>query len=311
MDVLTDLLTRSRARGAAFARTHAHGDWGIAFAPVAGPTLHTVIEGQAAWWATNPDEALTLRPGDVVLVRQQTVQHLAHVAGASCVPIETLAAGSPDRQITLERPGSSATSTFFCGAYMFEGDLSDGLVASLPTTLRLQPAAGSSLRATVDLIARELQRAQPGQQTLLDRLLDIALIEIVREHFTTNRQAAPSWYRASGDAHLGPALRALHADPAHPWTVAALAARASLSRAAFARRFHDELGVAPLTYLTDWRMALAREQLRDSDDGIAAVAQSLGYASEFSFAAAFKRNEGIAPGRWRSRARRSRSHSTA
>src|ERR671937_288325 len=280
MDVLTDLLTRSRARGAAFARTRARGDWGIAFPNVPGPTLHTLLEGQAALWTGDPRDALTLRPGEVVLVRQHT-----------------------DRQLLLERPGSAASAAFFCGAYMFEGDLSEGLLSALPPMLRLQPAAGSSLRATTDLIARELLQDEPGQQTLLDRLLDVALVQILREHFTTNQHTAPSWFRASSDPHLGPALRAIHAEPGHPWTVAELAAHASLSRAAFARRFKHELGVAPLTYLTDWRMALACERLRENEDGIAAIAQSLGYASEFSFAAAFKRHEGIAPGRWRNHAR--------
>lgn len=82
------------------------------------------------------------------------------------------------------------------------------------------------------------------------------------------------------------------------------APRGRLSRSAFARRFTAQLGVAPLAYLTDWRMALARERLRDTDDGLAAIAGSLGYASEFSFAAAFKRRYGTAPGRWRARAHR-------
>lgn len=143
-------------------------------------------------------------------------------------------------------------------------------------------------------------------------MLDVALVQILREHFTTNHHAAPAWARASSDPHLGPALRAIHADPGLPWTVAELAAHASLSRAAFARRFRHELGVAPLAYLTDWRMALARERLRDTNDGISAIAQSLGYASEFSFAAAFKRHEGTAPGRWRNHARATgQSHHSA
>jgi AraC-like DNA-binding protein len=103
----------------------------------------------------------------------------------------------------------------------------------------------------------------------------------------------------------------VHANPGHPWTVGQLAAQASLSRAAFARRFNQQLGVAPMTYLTDWRMALARGQLRDSHDGIASIARSLGYASEFSFAAAFKRHAGIAPGRWRNRARARTQHQPA
>src|SRR2546423_1378214 len=182
MDVLTDLLTRSRARGAAFARARARGDWGIALPAVEGPTLHTVLEGQVVFWTGDPGDAVVLRPGDVMLVSQQTEQHLGHAAGALCAPIDQLAADSPDRQIVLERPGSPAGAAFICGAYMFEGDLSGGLVSSLPTLLGLQPAAGSSLRATTDLIAHELLHDEPGQQTLLDRLLDVALVQILREY---------------------------------------------------------------------------------------------------------------------------------
>jgi len=115
-------------------------------------------------------------------------------------------------------------------------------------------------------------------------------------------QAAPRWFRAMDDPAVGAALRAVHAEPARAWTVADLAAEAASSRATFARRFTALLGVAPLTYVTDWRMALAREQLRDGDAGLAAVARSLGYASEFSFAAAFKRHHGMPPGRWRTAA---------
>jgi AraC-like DNA-binding protein len=271
-----------------------------------------VLEGQVTFWTTDHRDTVALGPGDILLVRQHTEQHLGHAAGAACMPIEELAAGSVDRQIVLERPGSPASAAFFCGAYLFEGDLSAGLLSSLPTTLRLRPAVGGSLRATTDMIAHELLRDEPGQQTLLDRLLDVALVQILREHFTTNQHTAPAWFHASSDPHLGPALHAIHADPGHPWTVAELAARASLSRAAFARRFNHELGVAPLTYLTGWRMALAREALRDTNDGIAAIAQSLGYASEFSFAAAFKRHEGVAPGRWRNHARETgQSHHSA
>src|SRR4029079_19302283 len=108
---------------------------------------------------------------------------------------------------------------------------------------------------------------------------------------------------ASTDPLVNAALEAIHDDPAHRWTVAELAGRASLSRATFARRFHDVLGTTPLGYLTDWRMSLAREQLRDSEDGLAAIAAAVGYASAFSFAAAFKRAHGTAPGQWRSSAR--------
>ena len=231
--------------------------------------------------------------------------HLASTPGAGWVPHEQLfgAGEGPGRRITVGDPEDPAAAAFFCGAYRFEGDLCHGLLAALPDTFKLRPASGSTLRATMDLLASELLRDEPGQQALLDRLLDVALVQILREYFTTHEQIAPGWFRASTDPAIAAALEAVHADPAHQWTVAELADHAALSRSAFARRFAERLGTAPLAYLTEWRMALARERLRDTDANLAAIAHLLGYASEFSFAAAFKRHTGVAPGRWRERAR--------
>jgi len=194
-------------------------------------------------------------------------------------------------------------TTFFCGAYRFEGDLCAGLLAGLPPLTVVRPRAGSSLRATLDVLGGELLQTGPGQQALLDSLLDVVLVQALREQLAADVDAAPGWFRGMADPAVGAALRAIHADPQREWTVASLAAEASLSRATFARRFTQLLGLAPLAYVTDWRMALAREQLRAGDASLAAVARSLGYASEFSFAAAFKRHHGVAPGRWRAGAR--------
>lgn len=304
VDVLTDLLERSRARGAAFAYSTAWGDWGVAMPKVPGLAVHTVVDGEAHLWTDDPERAMRLLPGDMVLV-QGTLEHRMGAArGVDCVPLaEVLENGrvrGSSRRFTMgEGGGAPPAAVFFCGAYMFEGDLCESLLRALPERLRLRPASGSALRATMELLGRELQRDAPGQQTLLDRLLDVALVQALREHFAAEGSAAPAWVRALADPPIGAALGALHADPARTWTVADLAAEANLSRAAFARRFGALLGMAPLAYLTDWRMALARERLRDSDDGLAAVAAALGYASEFSFAAAFKRHHGLAPGRWR------------
>jgi AraC-like DNA-binding protein len=305
VDVLTDLLQRSRAHGAAFSRTTAHGEWGLRFPGGAALAVHAIVEGEVHLWLHEPEHALRLLPGDLVLVRESTPHHVAHTPGAPCIELaEAMTSGTGvSKRGVVGDPARPASAAFFCGAYRFEGDLCDGLLAVLPDTLRLRPASGSTLRATMDLLAREMLGEGPGQQTLLDRLLDVALVQILREHLTALQTAAPGWFRASADPRIGVALQALHAAPEHPWTVAELAEHALLSRSAFARRFTELLGVAPLAYLADWRMALARERLRDTDAGLATIAQSLGYASEFSFAAAFKRHHGTAPGRWRSQTR--------
>jgi AraC-like DNA-binding protein len=309
VDVLTDLLERSRARGAAFSSTTARGEWGLTFPGSAPLSVHALVQGEAHLWSADGGKALHVFPGDVVLVREHTPHHLASRAGGRCVPLaEAMATVSGvGRRLQVGDAAEPVAATFFCGAYRFEGDLCQSLLQALPDTLRLRPAAGTTLRATMDLLAGEMLRDDPGQQTLLDRLLDVALVQILREHFSTATATAPGWFRASGDARIGAALQALHANPGHPWTVADLAEHALLSRSAFARRFTALLGAPPLTYLNDWRMALARERLRDSDARLASIGSALGYASEFSFAAAFKRHHGTAPGRWRREADRSRS----
>ncbi|GAA3452911.1 hypothetical protein GCM10018962_47440 [Dactylosporangium matsuzakiense] len=94
----------------------------------------------------------------------------------------------------------------------------------------------------------------------------------------------------------------MHSRPDAPWTVAALAREGGLSRSSFARRFTALAGQPPQAYLTWWRLTLAARLLRESDVPLRVVARRVGYASEFAFAAAFKRRFGTAPGRFRSAA---------
>lgn len=156
------------------------------------------------------------------------------------------------------------------------------------------------LHDVIALLSRELATSTPGQQTVLDRLLDVLLVLAMRACFQRSANA-PRWYRASADPRLSPALSAMHADAAHPWTVPELAAVSGLSRAAFARSFQQALGQAPMQYLTDWRMTLARDHLRTGELTLAQIAARTGYASPYAFAAAFRRHHGQPPGQWRQR----------
>lgn len=308
MDVLADLLERARARGAAFAHTTASGDWGVRFDRATGLVVHTVVGGEL-WLRPECGEAVRLLAGDVALVDGGTAHALASDTEVATVPLDVLAArsavpGSSRRFEALD--GDRPPATFFCGAYSFAGDLCSQLLDPLPTVLVVRAAAATPLRAGLDLLAAEMLRDRPGQQTVLDRLLDVVLVQVLRDHFADAEVAAPRWFRAQDDPDVGRALALLHREPARTWTVVALADAVGLSRAALARRFTSLVGTPPLQYLTDWRMALAREQLRDGEDTLAQVAAAVGY-SEYAFAAAFKREHGVAPGRWRATARAARA----
>ena len=121
------------------------------------------------------------------------------------------------------------------------------------------------------------------------------LIAVLRAWFARPEAQAPAWYRAQGDPIVGRALRVMHSNPAHPWTVASLAAEAGASRALHARRFHDLVGEPPMTFLTGWRLALAAELLCEPDATVGSVAQKVGYGGPFALSTAFKRVRGVSP----------------
>ena len=294
VDLLYDHLMRARATGAVFARTVVVPPWGLRLGGSIELAVHAVTRGKAWLWLDDPANAVELRPGEITLVRGGSAHHIAHEPGADCL--------DPDR-FRAEHGQAAAdadhgAAVFLCGAYQFSGDVATGLLDALPRTLTLSPAIDEPLREVIVLVSRELTNVEPGQQTVLDRLLDVLLILALRSDFRRSA-TAPRWYRAAGDPRLHAALQALHEDPGHPWTVPELAAISGLSRAAFARVFRSALGQAPLQYLTEWRMTLARDQLRVGELTLANIAATVGYGSPYAFAAAFRRRHGIAPGAWR------------
>lgn len=108
-----------------------------------------------------------------------------------------------------------------------------------------------------------------------------------------------SWLRALRDPAVAGALALLHDRPAQAWTIEALANEVHVSRATLARRFTELVGEPPLAYLTHWRMDLAARRLRETAEPVGAVAESVGYRSEYPFSRAFSRVRGEPPGRYR------------
>ncbi|MFF3397452.1 cupin domain-containing protein [Streptomyces sp. NPDC002659] len=296
MDLLRDHLARARAGGAVFARTVAEPPWGLRLAGTIQLSVHTVVRGRGWLWfdADDPGRTVELVPGEVTLVRGGTDHYIGHEPGTDCLePEEFRARHATDRD--SDTPGATV---FLCGAYRFSGDIGTGLLEALPQVLTLQAAVGDPLRDVIALLSHELANPEPGQPTVLDRLLDVLLVLAIRSDFRRSPNA-PRWYRASADPRLSAALQAMHEDAGHSWSVPELAAVSGLSRAAFARIFHEALGQTPMQYLTDWRMALARDHLRTGALGMAAIARSVGYSSPYAFAAAFRRHHGEPPGAWR------------
>jgi AraC-like DNA-binding protein len=141
--------------------------------------------------------------------------------------------------------------------------------------------------------------AKPGSQMMLGRLMEALFVEMLRRHVARLPRESTGWLAALNDPVVGRALKLVHAAPARRWTADDLAREAGSSRTVLAERFNALLGKPPIEYVTSWRIQLAAERLRGSQESIASIAADVGYESEAAFNRAFKRVTGVTPGRWR------------
>lgn len=293
MDALADLLGRAAAHGSLFAHSRLRAPWGLRIAEEARLSVHAVLSGEL-WCRPDGQAPVHVPAGHVLLLRTGGPYDLLAAPDAVAVPLErVLAEHGPS---PLELPGDGPVTELLCGSYSFRGVLCEDLLAALPTAA-VVPAGDPTVTAALTLLAAEVGAERAGRQAVLDRVLDVLLVALLRVLWA-DQLRPPVWAGAPQDRAVAAALRAVHGDPARPWTVAELARVATVSRAALARRFTAEVGSPPLTYLTWWRMRLAREALLEGAT-LAQVARQVGYATEYAFAAAFTREVGTAPGRWR------------
>ncbi|MDA2892169.1 AraC family transcriptional regulator [Mycolicibacterium sp. BiH015] len=300
MDAFGDLFRGVRAHGSLFGSSLLTPPWALHFVDGAPLTLCAVLGG-AGWIVPEDGAPQHLDSHDTVLVRGPGTFTFVDDLDTAAEPIacgEFCAA--PEYGGTRHRLGwsdggnSDDATTLIVGAYPVRGEISRRLLEALPVVLHVE--AGETGDAVLDHLAAEVAMDVPGQQVVLDRLLDWMLVCTIREWFDRPGGEPPAWWAAQRDPVVGDALRLLHDDPAAPWTVKALAERIGVSRSTLAKRFSDLMAEAPLTYLTHWRMALAVDRLVDEPtSSIAEVARSVGYADPFAFSAAFKRVRGMNP----------------
>jgi AraC-like DNA-binding protein len=294
MDVLQEHLVRARASGGVFARSIAVAPWGLRLPGTIQLAVHAMIQGHACLWTEGDDKFLELKPGDLALVRGGPDHFIAHEEGAPCVLPEDFRTQHSADETEID----PRAAVFLCGAYRFAGDIGAGLVSALPPVLSIPSRMDNPIHGVVALLSRELSHVEPGRQTVLDRLLDILVVLGLRTGLACSANA-PAWFRAASDSRLSRALQAIHGDPGKRWTVNGLARLSNMSRATFARVFQEVLGDAPMRYLTDWRMTVARDLLRTRDIPLTEVAERVGYSSLYAFATTFRRHHGQPPGRWR------------
>ncbi|MCX4982403.1 AraC family transcriptional regulator [Streptomyces sp. NBC_00572] len=318
MDVVSDAISAVRIGRPSSQRVRVAGSWCTRLAPYDGAGFHVVLEGNC-WLLPDGGDPVELGPGDAVLLPHGTGHVIAEGPAdaarlARAVSFERWLDGTGSRPPPPVATEDGTAVEMLCGKYRLDRSHVHPLLAELPALVHLPNRAADGtdradpgLRSAIDLLGREVGERLPGSGVALPSLLDLLLVYMIRSWTAENAGPASragtagTWPAALGDPVTAAALRALHTDPAAPWTNDLLAAEAGVSRPTLARRFTALVGRPPMAYLTWWRLTRAAALLRDTRDPLASVARRVGYSTPYALSHAFRREFGTTPGQYRTR----------
>ncbi len=299
-DPLGEALHLLQLTGSVYARSELTAPWGMELPPLVGHMMFHIVTAGHCWLEADGNEPLLLERGSLALVPHGLGHRLVDERGGEAVdffdlPVERIT----ERYELLNYGGGGDTCRLICVVVRFDHAAAERLIDALPPVLHLDAWEGGDdrwLSDTLRFIAREAEALRPGGETVITRLADILVIQMVRNWIQSTADIDTGWLAALRDDQLGRAIAAIHREPGADWTLESLARTAAMSRSAFAARFTQVVGEPAMRYLTGWRLQLARAALRAGRDPLGLVAERFGYRSEAAFCRAFKREFGVSPG---------------
>lgn len=292
-DPLSQIIALLRPRAVFSKGISGAGRWSVRYSTFGQPSFALVLEGRCRLAVEGAGPA-SLEEGDFVLLPATPAFTLSGFEPATPRHVDPKALVGPQEEMRHGRADGPPDMRLLGGYFVFDTPDAALLLSLLPAMIHIR--GPRRLATLVGLIGEEAGGQEAGHDLVLARLIEIVLVEALRS--TQGRDAPPGLLRGLADPRVAEALRRMHDEPGHSWTVAELARAAGLSRSAFFDRFTRQVGLRPMEYLLAWRMAVAKTLLSGRDLALDEVARRVGYGSASTFSTAFSRHVGQPPGRY-------------
>jgi AraC-like DNA-binding protein len=294
MDPFSDIIALLRPSAAMSKPITARGPWGVSYEAHHGPGFTIILKGEC-WFSFDGHEPIRAQRGDFLLLPSTPAFSMGSDRNVKAIP------GHPAR-LPVRHGQQDGEPDFVSlgGTFHIEPVNAPLLLALLPSLIYIPAASGRSERLgrVIDLVMDECAHEEPGKEMVLERLLEVLLIEALRWQGMGSGDVRAGLLSGMRDPALARVLRAMHEDVRTNWTVVDLARIAGMSRSAFAARFGQVLGCGPFEYLVRWRMALAKDALMRGTKTLENIAEEIGYESASAFSTAFRKRLGVPPGRF-------------
>jgi AraC-like DNA-binding protein len=297
-DTLSDALMKMKLKSSAAGVVSGAGKWAFEYPAFEGFKLHVLLKGESYITMDGTSKTLHLKSGDCVLMTGKKPLVVASDPSVKKrLKMKDLLVLQRNGVITINGGGELLSiGTHF----EFDGHLPKLLFGNLPNCIHVAEHSDQAavLRWSLERYKAEFFSQRPGRALVLNHLTHIMLLQILRIYLEAVPKGKQSWLVAISDPQMSRVFEVMHSQYQHPWSLESLAKVAGLSRSGFALSFKKKVGIAPLDYLTNWRMQIACNLLRTDGYTIASVAGAIGYDSESAFSVAFKRIMQCRPGQY-------------
>lgn len=292
-DPLSQVIQHLRPRAVISKGITAAGNWAVRYSAFGHPGFCAMTEGRCRL-AIEGMAPVDLVEGDFLLLPSVPAFTMSGGGPAPVLRLDPSTAPPPDRELRYGLQDGPPDMRQMGGWFVLGSPDAVLVVSLLPRLIHLRGVP--RLAQLVRLLGEEAAQDAPGRDMILERLVEILLIEALRAAPAEGTQ--PGLLQGLADPRIATALRRIHEDVAQPWTVEGLARAAGLSRSSFFDRFARRVGMRPMEYLNGWRMAVAKDLLRQPGLSLDEVAGRVGYGSASTFSIAFSRHVGMPPGRF-------------
>jgi AraC-like DNA-binding protein len=263
--------------------------------------FHLVLEGDC-YLKVPSLHSVHLQKGDIAIIPNGLPQSISSATNIAPVALEHILQETPIENGKLNYGSGNVSANLLCGYCSFDETIDHPVLMALPPLIMIQADDFKSDPQSIMplmLLSLEAELEAPGMTGILSRMLEVIFIQAVRKITLNIENNQGGFIAALSDQKLSKALNAIHNQPQKRWTIEDLSKQAGMSRARFADKFTNVVGVPPINYLTTWRLMISRNLLSNTILDMEEIANRSGYSSASSFSRRFKEAFKIGPGAYR------------
>lgn len=297
-NIIDDILKTLRFRSSIFFHSELSAPWGVSFPPIGLPRFHIALSGNFVVGSNKgKGHCIDISQQGIALLPVGGEHWIADKSDSKLTPSDDMVSACNLNNPIFQQ--GNTTHEIMCGIVHYEQEMGHPFFASLPEIISLSDhLPNTTTLALINLIAQEIREAKTTSNQIIDRLTEALFIKMITTYLNSKHNNI-GFIGALHDSRLNLALSHMHQHPQRNWSVDSLSEEIGMSASTLTRHFKKHLHMAPMTYLTNWRMIKAHNLIKHTETDLEHIAEIVGFGSARTLNKAFQRHYNYTPNKLR------------